>query len=103
MKKINNEDVPNWVLSLDQESLEFVKRFILNSGSLKKISKIYGVSYPTVRTRLDNLIQKIELNDNEEDVEFITMIKNLVIDERIGLEDAKTIINKYKNEISKKE
>ncbi len=102
MSKINREDIPDWVLSLDKESLEFIRKFVLNSGSLKKVAKIYDVSYPTVRTRLDNLIQKIELNSKAEDVEFINMVKNLVIDERISLDVAKMIIDKYKSEKSKK-
>lgn len=95
---MNREDVPAWILALDKESLEFIRKFIINSGSLKEIAKIYDVSYPTVRARLDKLIQKIELNSKTEDVEFVTMIKNLVIDERLSLETAKLIIDKYKNE-----
>lgn len=95
---MNREDVPNWILSLDKESIEFIRKFIINSGSLKNISKIYNVSYPTVRTKLDTLIKKIELNSKTEDVEFVNMIKNLVIDERMSLETAKLIIDKYKNE-----
>ena len=35
---------------------EFVLSFILSSGSLKQMAKLYGVSYPTVRNRLDDLI-----------------------------------------------
>src|SRR5699024_8149271 len=96
--KLNRDDVPEWLLALDKESLEFIRKFILNSGSLKEISKIYGVSYPTVRTKLDKLIKKMELNNKKEDVEFVRMIKNLVIDERIRLEVAKLIIEKYKSE-----
>ena len=95
---MNREDVPSWILSLDKESIEFIRKFIINSGSLKNISKIYNVSYPTVRTKLDTLIKKIELNSQIEDVEFVNMIKNLVIDERMSLETAKLIIDKYKNE-----
>lgn len=95
---MNREDVSAWILALDKESLEFIRKFIINSGSLKEIAKIYDVSYPTVRARLDKLIQKIELNSKTEDVEFVTMIKNLVIDERLSLETAKLIIDKYKNE-----
>ncbi|MDQ0175004.1 DUF2089 family protein [Bacillus chungangensis] len=91
-------DVPSWVLSLDKESLEFIRKFILNSGSLKNMAKDYDVSYPTVRTMLDKLIQKIELHSREDDVEFVNMIKNLVIDEQISLETAKLIIDKYKKE-----
>ena len=35
---------------------QFVLSFILSSGSLKQIARLYGVSYPTVRNRLDDLI-----------------------------------------------
>lgn len=38
-----------------------MRRFILASGSLKDLATTYGVSYPTLRLRLDRLIQKIEL------------------------------------------
>lgn len=95
---MNMKDVPNWILSLDGDELEFIKKFVLKSGSLKEVAKIYDVSYPTVRIRLDRLIQKIELNDSPEKEEFISFIKKLAIDERINLEDAKLIIDKYKKE-----
>ena len=62
------------------------------------MAEIYDVSYPTVRTKLDLLIKKIELNSKEEDVTFVNLIKNLVIDERLSLDTAKLIIEKYKSE-----
>ncbi|MCP3029503.1 DUF2089 family protein [Halobacillus sp. A5] len=93
-----NNNVPNWILSLEDEDLEFIKKFVLNSGSLKEISKVYEVSYPTVRIRLDRLIEKIKINDAIENQEFVKFIKNLSIDDRISLEDAKLIIEKYKEE-----
>lgn len=92
------KNVPDWILSLDIEDVEFIKRFILNSGSLKEIAKIYDVSYPTVRVRLDKLIQKIQLSDSLENEEFIAFIKKLSIDDQISLETAKLIIDKYKDE-----
>ncbi|MBM0067928.1 DUF2089 family protein [Bacillus gibsonii] len=69
-----------------------------NSGSLKEIAKIYEVSYPTVRIKLDRLIEKIKLNDSVDNEEFIQFIKKLSIDDRINLEEAKLIIDKYKQE-----
>ncbi|MFC0906459.1 MULTISPECIES: DUF2089 family protein [Clostridium] len=66
----------------------------MNSGSLKEIAKIYDVSYPTVRLRLDKLIQKIKLNSNKQDRPFITFIKKLAVDSKIELEIAKLIIEK---------
>lgn len=95
---MDNNYIPNWILSLDSEDLEFIKNFVLNSGSLKEIAKLYGVSYPTVRLRLDRLIEKIKINDSMENEEFIKFIRRLAIDDRISMEDAKLIIEKYKNE-----
>ncbi|TBX73746.1 DUF2089 family protein [Bacillus mycoides] len=95
---MEREEVPSWVLSLDKESLEFIRKFILNSGSLKNMSNLYDVSYPTVRAKLDRLIKKIEVHSKEDDVEFVNMIKGFVIDERISLDVAKIIIEKYKKE-----
>ncbi|ASK63912.1 hypothetical protein CFK37_17995 [Virgibacillus phasianinus] len=92
------KNVPNWVLTLDEEDLEFIKRFVLNSGSLKEIAKVYDVSYPTVRIRLDRLIQKVTLNDAVDNENFVKFIKGLSIDDRISIEDAKLIIEKYKQE-----
>lgn len=91
-------DVPSWILSLDQEDVEFIKKFVMNSGSLKEIAKVYEVSYPTVRIKLDRLIEKIKLNNAAENEEFIQFIKKLSIDDRINLEEAKLIIEKYKKE-----
>lgn len=62
------------------------------------MSNLYDVSYPTVGTKLDRLIQKIEVHSKEDDVEFVNMIKGFVIDERISLDVAKIIIEKYKKE-----
>lgn len=92
------KNVPDWILSLDEEDMEFIKKFVMNSGSLKEIAKIYEVSYPTVRIKLDRLIEKIKLSDATDNEEFIKFIKQLSIDDRINLEEAKLIIEKYKKE-----
>ncbi len=95
---MDNKDVPSWVLSLESDDLEFIRKFVLNSGSLKQLAKDYDVSYPTVRIRLDRLIQKIEINEEHDKEELIGLVKKLAIEERISLEDAKLIIEKYKDE-----
>lgn len=87
-----------WILALEQEDATFLKNFSLKSGSLKEIANLYEVSYPTVRLRLDKLIQKIEISDHQEDEPFQTFIKGLAVDSRIDLETAKIIIDKNKKE-----
>jgi hypothetical protein len=56
---------PAWVADLEEEDLAFLKRFVLLSGSLKDMAQAYGVSYPTLRLRLDRLIQKIKVLDDQ--------------------------------------
>ena len=90
--------VPEWMSELEEEDVAFLKNFVLKSGSLKEIARLYEVSYPTVRLRLDKLIQKIELADQKEEEPFSTFIKGLAVDSRIDLETAKLIIDKYKQE-----
>ncbi len=85
-----------WLADLDAEDINFIKKFILASGSLKEVAEVYDVSYPTVRLRLDRLIQKIKLNDESGDDKFINLIKRLTIDEKLELDTAKTIISTYK-------
>lgn len=92
------DKVPQWILALEQEDAAFLKNFVIKSGSLKEIAKLYDVSYPTVRLRLDKLIQKIEMNDQQEEEPFQTFIKGLAVDSRIDLETARLIIDKYKKE-----
>lgn len=53
-----------WVDLLGDEDLAFMKRFVLASGSLKELAKAYGISYPTVRLRVDRLIEKIKILDS---------------------------------------
>ena len=50
--------------SLNEEELRFMLEFVKASGSLKDMAKKMGVSYPTVRNYLDDLIEK--LNNMEE-------------------------------------
>ena len=51
----------SWFSKLDSDDLEFIKKLVLASGSLKDLAAGYGVTYPTIRLRLDRLINKIQL------------------------------------------
>ena len=47
------------LLSLTDDEREFVVQFVLRSGSLKDLAEHYGVSYPTLRGRLDRVIEHL--------------------------------------------
>lgn len=52
--------------SLNEEELRFMLEFVKASGSLKDMAKKMGVSYPTVRNYLDDLIEKLNsMEENE--------------------------------------
>src|SRR5262245_17319997 len=55
-----------WVDLLSDEDLAFLKKFVVASGSLKELALAYGISYPTVRLRVDRLIEKIKVLDDQE-------------------------------------
>ncbi|MDA3816802.1 MAG: DUF2089 family protein [Prolixibacteraceae bacterium] len=42
----------------------FIIEFVKNSGSLKKMAKAMSLSYPTVRNRLDEIIELLNETDN---------------------------------------
>jgi Uncharacterized protein conserved in bacteria len=91
------EIVPEWMANLDDEDISFVKRFIMASGSLKEIAKQYGVTYPTVRLRLDRLIQKIQIGEDTANEPYVALIKRLAVGEKIDFAAAKILISEYKN------
>lgn len=88
--------IPEWILNLEEEEINFMKKFILASGSLKEIATLYDVTYPTVRLRLDRLIQKIQISEVNKDEPFISLIKQLAIQDKLDFDTAKIIISNYK-------
>ncbi|WP_416324417.1 DUF2089 family protein [[Eubacterium] hominis] len=92
------DKLPEWMIQLDEEDVTFIKRFLLASGSLKEIAKEYHVSYPTVRLRLDRLIQKIEMNEQVMEEPYIAFIKKLALNDKIDFDTAKQLIHEYRKE-----
>ena len=90
--------MPSWIEDLEEEDLTFIKNFVLTSGSLKEMAAKYGVTYPTVRLRLDRLIDKIKMHEDSEAEPYVKLVKKLALDDRLDFETAKLLINAYKQE-----
>ena len=88
--------IPEWLSGLEDEDLSFIKKFILSSGSLKEMAREYGVTYPTVRLRLDRLIQKIKIGESSESDPYISLVKRLAINDKLDFNTAKILISEYK-------
>ncbi len=51
--------------SFSPEDQEFILNFLKVSGSLKDMAKLLQLSYPTVRNRLDEIIGRIKLTEQQ--------------------------------------
>jgi hypothetical protein len=88
-----------WINDLSGEDIAFIRRFVLASGSLKKIAAEYGVSYPTVRRRLDRLISKIEvLGDRSIASPFERRLRAAHAEGRIDAATASELLDAYREE-----
>jgi hypothetical protein len=50
-------------LKLNRDEQNFILNFFLSSGSIKEMAKQAELSYPTMRNRMDDLIEKIKKLD----------------------------------------
>ena len=90
--------LPDWMAQLESDDLTFIKRFVLASGSLKAVAAEYNVTYPTVRLRLDRLIQKIELADRIDEDPYIALIKRMAVSDKLDFDTAKVLISAYRKQ-----
>lgn len=90
------ENIPIWLADLEDEDTAFIKKFVLASGSLKEVAALYGVSYPTVRLRLDRLIQKIKISETAEADPYVSLVKRLAVDDKLDFDTAKILIGEYR-------
>ena len=88
--------IPEWMLNFEDEDVAFLKKFLLASGSLKEMASQYGVTYPTVRLRLDKLIQKIKISESATNEPYIDLIKRMVVNDKLDFDTAKILIAEYK-------
>ena len=51
---------PDPFSALDEEQQTFLLLFVRSRGNLKDLEKTLGVSYPTVRAKLDEVIERLE-------------------------------------------
>jgi hypothetical protein len=60
MDYVNQKSLADHVLgALPREDLDLIVELVLQSGSLKELASAYGVTYPTIRLRLDRVIERL--------------------------------------------
>jgi hypothetical protein len=95
-------EIPSWLQLLDDEDIQFIKRLVLASGSLKTLAEEYGITYPTLRIRLDRLIKKVKAADNPKiDDPFQKRLQVMMTDGVITSSAAKKLMKAYKQSLKK--
>jgi len=98
-----DSSIPEWIKGLSEEDWQFVKRLILASGSLKDVANQYGISYPTVRIRLNRLIKKVvTLESKKPKTAFHRKIQLLVTDGRLDISVAKSLIQEFEKTVNER-
>ena len=91
-----------WLEALSDEDVAFLKRFLLTSGSLKETAEAYSISYPTVRLRLDRLIERIKIHDSQEITSpFERALRSAHAEGRLDLETLKQLLAAHREELGR--
>jgi len=87
-------EIPRWIEVLNPEDLNFIRKFVLASGSLKEMAAQYEVSYPTIRSRLDALIHKINsASHNVPETALRKLVRELVGSGQVDVATARRLID----------
>ncbi|MDO5717815.1 MAG: DUF2089 domain-containing protein [Tissierellia bacterium] len=63
---------------LSQEDKDFIEIFVRKRGSIKEIEKELGISYPTVRNKLDQVISALghKVEKDQSKIEILNLLNN---------------------------
>jgi hypothetical protein len=94
----------DWPSALTGDELAFVRRFLLASGSLKQLAEDYEVSYPTIRIRLDALIEKVmALGDGKQPSALRLAVRRMVAEGAMELDVARKLLRAHDEDMERKE
>ena len=92
-----------WIEGLSDEDAAFIRRFVLASGSLKELARAYGISYPTVRLRLDRLIEKIKILDSQEiATDFERTLRLLLAEGKIDMNTLSAVLAAHRKQMEER-
>mgnify|MGYP002714166385 FL=1 len=81
---------------LDKEDKEFIELFLQKRGSIKDVGEEIGISYPTVRNRIDKLVAKLggKIDKKESRLDILNMLDN----GEITADQARELLEELKDE-----
>lgn len=81
---------------LDNEDKEFIELFLQKRGSIKDVGEEIGISYPTVRNRIDKIVAKLggKVDKKSHRIDILNMLDN----GEITTEKAKQLLEEINND-----
>src|SRR5512142_3500535 len=61
--EMRGEFRPPQFANLSEDQITFVRHFLRARGNLSEVEKVLGVSYPTIRNKLDEINRALESDD----------------------------------------
>jgi hypothetical protein len=94
----------DWTSALTADELTFVRRFLLASGSLKDLAGEYEVSYPTIRLRLDALIEKVKAQGEGKPLSATRLaVRRMVANGELDVETARKILKAHDGDMDRRD
>lgn len=72
---------------LDEENAEFLKMFLRTEGKITDLEKALGLSYPSIKARIENLLRALQLKPIEEQADPIEALSKgrISVDEAVAI------------------
>lgn len=58
--EVRGQFTPGQLAALSEEQLTFVHIFLRARGNLSEVEKVLGISYPTIRNKLDEIVKVLD-------------------------------------------
>ena len=89
------------LFALTEGDLDLVLQLVLASGSLKELAEVYKVSYPTIRLRMDRLIERVrQLARGTTPDPMTQLLADLVERGEIAVPAARTVRALYRRQMA---
>ena len=85
--KVKKDLMPCEFCQLSEDDHEFLKIFLRTQGRITDIEKMLGISYPTIKTKIEKLLTALKLSPlqgNEDPIEALAQ-GNISVDEAVTI------------------
>uniref|UniRef100_A0A7C4THR6 DUF2089 domain-containing protein n=1 Tax=candidate division WOR-3 bacterium TaxID=2052148 RepID=A0A7C4THR6_UNCW3 len=85
--RVKKDFLPCEFCQLSEEDYEFLKIFLRTQGRITDMERLLGISYPTIKTKIENLLKSLNLSPAEEFLDPIDALEQgkISVDEAVAM------------------